>query len=112
MEKLKNIFCYNVGDKLQVFIDGEEFWIESQKKKKRKREDEAGTLTSPMPGKILKYLVKKDQEVEKGEPLLILEAMKMEHTIKAPLKGVVTKLFFKEGEQVPAEAELISLHLA
>jgi 3-methylcrotonyl-CoA carboxylase alpha subunit len=68
-----------------------------------------GTLTSPMPGKILKVFVATGASVKKGDPLLVLEAMKMEHTIKAPFDGVVHSTPFKEGDQVQAKVELMGL---
>jgi len=69
----------------------------------------AGLLTAPMPGKIVKVMVEAGRKVAKGEPLLILEAMKMEHTITAPGDGVVKELHYAAGEQVLEGAELIRL---
>lgn len=60
----------------------------------------SGTITTPMPGKILKTLVKEGDIVEQGQPLLILEAMKMEHTIKAPIAGSVEQMSLTAGSQV------------
>ena len=63
--------------------------------------DEAGgKLTAPMPGKIITVMVKVGDDVKKGTPLVILEAMKMEHTIVAPVDGIVSQVHFKVGEQV------------
>jgi 3-methylcrotonyl-CoA carboxylase alpha subunit len=74
-------------------------------------EDESapGSLAAPMPGKVIALLVKPGAKVEKGAPLLILEAMKMEHTISAPADGVVKAIHFAAGEQVPEGAELLTL---
>ena len=69
----------------------------------------AGSLQSPMPGKIFKILKDKGQKVIAGETVLILEAMKMEHAIKAPKDGVVTDIFFKEGEQVQGGVSLCDI---
>ncbi|HVL37508.1 MAG TPA: acetyl/propionyl/methylcrotonyl-CoA carboxylase subunit alpha [Burkholderiales bacterium] len=69
----------------------------------------AGSLTAPMPGKVVQVLVKSGTRVKKGEPLLILEAMKMEHTITAPADGVVREIHYAAGEQVAEGAELIAL---
>jgi 3-methylcrotonyl-CoA carboxylase alpha subunit len=69
----------------------------------------AGALTAPMPGKIVKLMTKTDAKVRKGEPLLILEAMKMEHTIAAPADGTVKEIRYGLGEQVLEGAELIRL---
>jgi len=70
-------------------------------------EAEAGRLTAPMPGKIVALLVSAAQEVKKGEPLLIMEAMKMEHTIVAPKDGVVKELMYLVGDQVADGAQLL-----
>ncbi len=67
-----------------------------------------GTLTAPMPGTIIDILVKEGDTVDRGAPLLILEAMKMEHTITAPGTGIVTAIRFAKGEQVREGAELIA----
>jgi 3-methylcrotonyl-CoA carboxylase alpha subunit len=68
-----------------------------------------GTLAAPMSGKVIQVLVGKGAPVKKGQPLLILEAMKMEHTIAAPADGVVKEIRFAAGEQVLEGAELITL---
>jgi 3-methylcrotonyl-CoA carboxylase alpha subunit len=69
----------------------------------------AGSLAAPMPGKILQVLVQTGSEVAKGAPLVILEAMKMEHTIAAPHDGRVAEIHFKAGEQVNEGVELLRL---
>ena len=71
--------------------------------------DDEGLAVSPMPGKILKILVSKGNRVKKGQPLIILEAMKMEHTIKSPLAATVHAILFKEGEAVGENVSLIEL---
>jgi 3-methylcrotonyl-CoA carboxylase alpha subunit len=69
----------------------------------------SGHLLAPMSGTIIAVNVKAGDPVEKGAPLLILEAMKMEHTICAPGNGVVEQVFFRSGDQVREGAELVSL---
>lgn len=71
--------------------------------------DHAGSLTAPMPGKIIAIEVKAGEKVKRGQALLVMEAMKMEHTINAGLDGVVENIFFGVGEQVAEGAVLISL---
>ena len=66
-----------------------------------------GACIAPMPGKVVKLLVSASQPVEAGTPLVILEAMKMEHTISAPEEGVVTEIAVAEGDQVEADAVLV-----
>jgi 3-methylcrotonyl-CoA carboxylase alpha subunit len=68
-----------------------------------------GSLAAPMPGKVLQVLVAVGARVTKGTPLVILEAMKMEHTIAAPHDGQVAEIHFKAGEQVNEGAELLRL---
>ena len=71
-------------------------------------EAEAGRLTAPMPGKIVSVLVAPDVVVEQGTPLLIMEAMKMEHTISAPSKGSIAELLYVVGDQVAEGAQLLT----
>ncbi|HVB50028.1 MAG TPA: acetyl/propionyl/methylcrotonyl-CoA carboxylase subunit alpha [Burkholderiales bacterium] len=66
-----------------------------------------GTLSAPMPGKVIAVLVQAGARVAKGTPLLILEAMKMEHIIAAPAEGCVEQVLFAVGEQVSEGVELI-----
>ncbi|MFJ9453031.1 MULTISPECIES: acetyl/propionyl/methylcrotonyl-CoA carboxylase subunit alpha [unclassified Herbaspirillum] len=71
-------------------------------------ESEGGRLTAPMPGKIVAVLVGKGDSVTKGAPLLIMEAMKMEHTIAAPADGVIDELLYAVGDQVTEGAQLLA----
>ena len=66
-----------------------------------------GGLTAPMPGKVVALLAQPGQKVDKGTPLLILEAMKMEHTITAPAAGTVKTFCYAAGEQVSDGAALV-----
>ena len=59
-----------------------------------------GTVASPMPGKIIKVFVGKGDEVAEGDRLCVVEAMKMEHTLKAPCDGIVDEVHAFEGAQV------------
>ncbi|MFT0545221.1 biotin carboxylase N-terminal domain-containing protein [Allopusillimonas ginsengisoli] len=68
-----------------------------------------GGLTAPMPGKIISLTVKAGDKVSRGDALLVMEAMKMEHTITAPADGTVEEVFFDVGDQVTDGAELISI---
>jgi 3-methylcrotonyl-CoA carboxylase alpha subunit len=75
-------------------------------------ETQGGRLTAPMPGKVVAVLVKNGQEVRKGEPLVIMEAMKMEHTISAPSDGVVEEVLYQVGDQVADGAPLLAFKAA
>jgi propionyl-CoA carboxylase alpha chain len=68
---------------------------------------EPGSLHAPMPGKVLEVLVAEGDQVSIGQSLLVMEAMKMEHTLRAPLPGVVTSLRAAVGDQVDADATLV-----
>ena len=73
---------------------------------------EGGRLTAPMPGKVVSFAVKAGDAVTKGQPLAVMEAMKMEHTIAAPSDGVVQELLYAPGDQVTEGAELLKLSAA
>ena len=64
-------------------------------------------VRSPLPGKIIDLRVRPGDTVSKGQPLLVLEAMKMEHTLAAPADGTVKSVRYAVGEQVPEGAELV-----
>ena len=70
-------------------------------------EAEIGRLTAPMPGKLIAIHTSPGAKVERGDALLVMEAMKMEHTIVAPADGVVSDLLYAVGDQVAEGAELV-----
>jgi len=72
-------------------------------------EDQEGDVVSPMPGRVVKVLVKEGDPVEVGQDLIIVEAMKMENRITAPFAGRVTRIHFQEGDQVNDGMPLIDL---
>ncbi|HET7531491.1 MAG TPA: biotin carboxylase N-terminal domain-containing protein [Mycobacteriales bacterium] len=67
----------------------------------------AGSLVAPMPGSVVRVLVEPGTAVETGQPLVVLEAMKMEHTVAAPANGVVGEVRVQAGQQVEAGAVLV-----
>ena len=71
-----------------------------------------GGLTAPMNGSIVRVLVAVGQSVEAGAQLVVLEAMKMEHSIRAPQAGVVKALFCQEGEMVAEGSALVEIETA
>ncbi len=72
---------------------------------------EGGRLTAPMPGKVVSFAVQAGDSVARGQPLAVMEAMKMEHTIAAPADGVVQELLYAPGDQVTEGAELLRLSI-
>ncbi len=73
---------------------------------------EGGRLSAPMPGKVIAFLARPGQAVKQGEPLAVMEAMKMEHTIAAPRDGTVEALLYAVGDQVLEGEELLRLAAA
>jgi 3-methylcrotonyl-CoA carboxylase alpha subunit len=71
-----------------------------------------GRLTAPMPGKVVAVIASSGQVVRKGEPLVIMEAMKMEHTIAAPSDGLVEEVLYQVGDQVADGAPLLAFKAA
>jgi len=101
------------GAHWHLFRDGRHRVLALQSAQTAPEPDAAiGTLAAPMPGKVLQVLVQTGANVSKGTPLVILEAMKMEHTIVAPHDGLVAEIHFKAGEQVNEGAELLRLEAA
>jgi 3-methylcrotonyl-CoA carboxylase alpha subunit len=102
------------GDMFHVFTGGAHYPLNYNDPLAHAGEAEAegGRLTAPMPGKIVAVLVEKGKTVEKGAPLLIMEAMKMEHTIAAPANGTVEDLLYAVGDQVTEGAQLLAFKVA
>ena len=63
-------------------------------------------LSAPMPGRVVRVLVRQGETVTRGQPLVVVEAMKMENELRASRDGAVTELFVKEGQLVDAGAPL------
>ena len=64
-------------------------------------------LAAPMSGSITRICIQPGEQVLRGQTLLIMEAMKMEHPIVAPAEGRVEKIYFRQGDLVQAEAQLM-----
>jgi len=97
------------GEKRHVFLDGRSYQLARIDPLYQGGEGQGaeGGLVAPMPGKVIAWLAQPGTEVAKGAPLLILEAMKMEHTITAPSAGKLNGFRFAVGEQVTEGAELV-----
>lgn len=90
----------NPDGETMVIAAGREGIVSLAGKKIKKASRHAGSLASPMPGKIFKVVKAVGEEVKKGEAILILEAMKMEHSIRSDKDGKVKKIFFQVGQLV------------
>jgi len=98
-----------VGDKWWIHLDGE-IYIISELEKGGKSSDKAeGGLSAPMPGTVLDVMVREGQRVREGQPLMTMEAMKMEHRIVAPKAGEVISINFNEGDRVDMGSVLVEL---
>ena len=126
-----------MGEKRRVTVDGEEFEVEVEREgdawrvlvggkeyalhveggahsetgrgsagrsRGRKR---SGTISSPIPGKVVTMHVAVGDQVEEGEVLLILEAMKMQNEIQAPIQGTVSEVNCESGDSVEANVPLV-----
>jgi 3-methylcrotonyl-CoA carboxylase alpha subunit len=102
------------GEKRHVFLDGRSYQLARVDPLYHASEGGGaeGGLAAPMPGKVIAWLAQPGSDVAKGAPLLILEAMKMEHTITAPAAGKLKAFRFAVGEQVTEGAELVDFERA
>ena len=102
------------GDTFHVFTGGRHFTLAYRDPMAHAGEAEAagGRLTAPMPGKVVAVIAAKGQKVSKGDPLVIMEAMKMEHTIAAPADGQVEEILYQVGDQVADGAPLLAFTTA
>jgi 3-methylcrotonyl-CoA carboxylase alpha subunit len=107
----KQITVLGHGAETAVFLDGENWRLtEIDPLAARAGEDPtAGRLTAPMPGRVTQLMVEPGTNVRRGQPLIVIEAMKMEHTVTAPADGVVDAVRFAPGDLVEEGAELIAL---
>jgi 3-methylcrotonyl-CoA carboxylase alpha subunit len=98
------------GGRAFVWCEGADFEFERSSPLRRTGAGEhEGDLVSPMPGRIRRAFVAPGERVEKGQVLMVLEAMKMEHAIRAPREGVVSRLPHAEGELVEAGVVLVEM---
>jgi biotin carboxyl carrier protein len=97
------------GDVRWVFLDGKVFELTEARPAARARGGHHGSLTAPMPATVRRVLVGVGDSVKRGEPLVILEAMKMELPVRANGPGTVTAVLCREGELVQPGLALIEI---
>jgi acetyl/propionyl-CoA carboxylase alpha subunit len=99
------------GNRIWVWCEGvvTEFEIGRGGRLAASAEHHGGGLAAPMPGRVRRVVVTPGAAVRKGDVLLVLEAMKMEHAIRAPHDGVLERLYVAEGDLVEAGFELAEL---
>jgi 3-methylcrotonyl-CoA carboxylase alpha subunit len=113
-EERRSARWFRRGPHLHVWMgDGhEELLIDDPRTQEFTASVATGGLTTPLPGVVSAVAVKEGQAVTAGDVLMVIEAMKMEHTIAAPYDGVVRAIHFARGERVPEGSELLELSRA
>ncbi|CAJ0934111.1 unnamed protein product [Ranitomeya imitator] len=96
-----NIHLFSMDGSVQLGIPAPKFLSEVS------TSGSQGGAVAPMTGTIEKVFVKAGDKVEAGDPLMVMIAMKMEHTIRAPKAGTIKKVYFKEGVQASRHAPLV-----
>ena len=110
-QQIHKVFFENQYDHLTLYTDAGPislnrlFWASSESQSLGHK----GQLTAPMPATVVAILKKPGDLIKAGERLIVLEAMKMEHTVHAPIDGVLTTIFYSVGSQVNEGDELLSL---
>jgi biotin carboxyl carrier protein len=101
-------------EEFEVLIAGDCYKFTLMKEQRRALMRTAGkglagkaTVTSPMPGKVVKLLVAEGEEVKANQGLIVVEAMKMENELRSAIAGKVQAIFVKEGEVVESGAKLV-----
>jgi biotin carboxyl carrier protein len=98
-----------VDEALMVLVDGQPFRVEIQEERERRLRAAAGkgevkagkrVVTAPMPGKVVRLLVRPGDAVQPGDGIIVVEAMKMENELKAPAAGTVKEIRVEEGRAV------------
>jgi biotin carboxyl carrier protein len=114
--KTFTVYFAEAAGKRYFSIGGEQFCIQETKEESVTSSgadsagvEEAPVAASPMPGKVVKLLVKEGDKVAKGQGLVIVEAMKMENEIKSPVNGTVEKISFSPGDLVDAAQAIIEI---
>lgn len=102
--------------KIHVWVNGETYIFEKVEKASAAKHPgadavsgDSNEISAPMPGKILKILVKEGQEITQNERLFIVEAMKMENEVKSPRAGIVKKINFSESDLVSVGETVVEL---
>ncbi len=106
-DKLEEVSLEPIQEVLAGVPESQE--TESGGKPKRPRPSKPGDVAPPMPGRVVKILVGVEDRVKAGDPLLIIEAMKMESRVPAPIDGRVATILAAEGDNVKTDETVIQL---
>ncbi len=109
-----DISVHEAKDTCQVLVNGKPFEVVLRDPKRHRKgsgfaEDSAGpmSVSTPMPGKVVKLLVQLGTAVQEGQGVVVVEAMKMQNELKAPKSGVVEKILVEENQPVNAGESLL-----
>ena len=99
------------NNSLDLFVSGQHLRLrcEDRDRSGNRGESASGLLVAPMPGRVISVLVECGADVAKGQALMVIEAMKMEHTIHASADGTVTAVSYREGDLVEEGVELLAI---
>jgi len=99
------------GTQLYLWVEDEqyEFALDDPRTRQFTASAASGGLTTPLPGVVVAVPVAVGQKVAAGQALMVIEAMKMEHTISAPYAGTVERIHYNQGQRVPEGSELLSV---
>ncbi len=111
------VWVEKIADTLWFHVEGQTYTWTPERKARSKGGSVAGRLDegvvkAPMPGKIIQVLAAKDQSVERGDRLVVMEAMKMEYTLEASCAGRVREVLVQVGDQVELGQRLVELDVA
>ena len=109
LEKQEGVWNVSIDEKIfSIEIEGGSVEESSGSKRKKKgRGKKSGTISSTIPGKIVSIAVEEGANVVEGDVVMILEAMKMQNEIQAPLSGTVTAVNCKPGDSIEANSPLL-----
>jgi len=104
-------------DKLLIEIDGETYTVTAMDEKKKalmgisqsRKPAGRAVICAPMPGRVVKLLKQKGEQIRRDEGILIIEAMKMENELRAESEGVIKELFVNPGDTVEAGQKLVEI---
>jgi len=105
----KLVHVVKVKDSYWIHLDGRIHIVNSHEIGYSNQKQSEGSLVAPMPGTIIEIFVKKGQRVRKGQSLMVMEAMKMEHKIQSPKDGEVVSISNEVGQKVDMGAVLVEI---